>query len=622
MKKIIYYLATIAMLVNTTACYEILDQMPHNSISGSSMWTTEAQADQGVIGVYYSLQNPLQGSGIVGQGVNIGYYGFDVFGMTGQGSYGVSNLFNSSVSPSNERFSFTWKWCFDGINRANEAITNIPNINMPEAKKAQLTAECKVLRAFFYSRLNELFGNGGLGVPLYLEVKNPDEYTLERSSEAEIWAQIIKDLTEAINDPNLKDNDIQGEGRANRGFAYGLRGKAYLINKEYDKAIADFAKVSDCGYKLFPDFKKLFKVENERCEEIMMAVQYIAEPGYGSRLQKFCAPFQAGSKDSRGCWTDVQLAPGLVDLYEVVVDDNTVKPFNWEEFLPGWNAMPVKDRKVFFIRDSIFEGAPVHNTITGVINTQLNGLSSNDYKSLYLPAGNEERLKAAYANRDPRMNMTVIVPYSKVIGVNQNSSAEADYIYRWPVTGKYYANQAQAECNLREGMLPSCSANAQARFLYMFRKFVGEGLEFEFREANPVDEPIMRYADVLLMWAEALVEKGDLSGAMQKVKQVRDRVGVPTMAASFADQATARNYVRDERRRELACEGVNFFDEMRWRTLKETKFDKLYPQLPWGEQTGGTTYQWIGEQWYTWPVPKAETELNPNLTRTPGWTNY
>ena len=124
---------------------------------------------------------------------------------------------------------------------------------------------------------------------------------------------------------------------------------------------------------------------------------------------------------------------------------------------------------------------------------------------------------------------------------------------------------------------------------------------------------------VLLMWAEALVEKNDLSGAMAKVKEVRDRVGIPTMASSFSEKDKARNYVRDERRRELAGEGVNFFDEIRWRTLKETKFDTKFPQAVWGESTGGTVYQWIGNYYYTWPVPRSEIQMNPNLIRTPGW---
>ena len=617
MKKIVNYIAIMTLLFNMTACYDILDQMPHNSISGSSMWTTEAQADLGVIGIYSSIQGPLQGALLVGEGVGLGNYGFDAFGMTGQGSYGIDGLFTSGVNPGNTRFAFTWRWCFDGIHRANAAIAYIPEINMSEAKKGRLIAESKVLRAFFYSRLNELFGGGGIGVPLYLEPASPSEFDKGQTPEAEVWAQIIQDLTEAINDPNLKDNDIMGEGRTSRGFAYALRGKAYLITKDYDKATADFAKVSECGYKLHPDYKALFKEAQERCEEMIFSIQYIAETNYGSRVQKYCGPFQAGSKDGRGCWTDIQIAPAVVELYEVI-EDNTVKSFRWEDYFPEWSSLSVNDRKVFFIRNKNFEGTEVHSTVTGWIETEYNTLS-DQAKNLYLEDGNEDRLKMAYANRDPRMNYNIIVPYSGFLGVNSNSSAEVNYVYRWPSNSKYYGDQPNAENNLREGMLPTVSPNAQARFFYMFRKFIGEGLEYDYRQANPVDEPIMRYADVLLMWAEALVEKGDLPGAMDKVKQVRDRVGIPTMASSFADQATARNYVRDERRRELVGEGTNFFDEMRWRTLKETKFDTLYPQLVWGGQTGGTVYQWIGNHWYTWPVPRAEIERNLNLTKTPGW---
>ncbi len=625
MKKIIYFLAIIILLANTTACNEILDQMPSNSISGSSMWTTEEQVDQGVIGVYYSLQRPVQGGGIVGESLSIGYYGYDVLGMTGQGSYAVSNLFLSSVTPGNERFSFTWKWCYDGVHRANDAIAYIPRVPMAETKKVRLIAECKILRAFFYSRLNELFGNGGIGVPLYTEPISPAEATKGQSPEAEVWAQVIKDLTEAIDEPNLPNNQIQGEGRVSKGAAYALRGRAYLITKDYDKAIADFAKVGDCGYKLYPDYKKLFKVEQERCEEMILSVQYIEDPaGYGSRLQKFCAAFQQGSKDSRGCWTDLQVAPAIVDLYEVVVDANTVKPFNWTDYVPEWNTVTdVEQRKVFFIRDQKVNGADIHSTITTAINTQVNSLTAT-VKPLYKPEGNEARVKAAYAKRDPRLAYNVITPYANFLGVNDNSTAAGWYTSRWPVSGKYYFNQANAEPNLNPSLpsdyYPSGTANANAKFYYMHRKFVGEGLEYQRRQDNPVDEPIIRYADVLLLWAEALVEKNDLSGAMGKVKQVRDRAGVPTMVSSFANQTIARNYVRDERRRELMGEGVNFLDEIRWRTLKETKFDKLYPQLVWGGNAGGTSYQWPGDYWYTWPVPRAEAEMNPNLQHTPGWT--
>ena len=632
MKRIKYISIVIVVLVSAAACTELLEQMPNNSISGTSMWTTEEQADMGVKGVYAALQRPLQGDGIIGEGVDLGHYAFDVLGMAGQGSYGVSNLLNSAVNPSNGRFSFTWRWCYTGIHRANNAIAYIPKIPMNEKKQARLIAECKFLRSFFYMRLNEIFGNSGMGVPIYLEPISPSECSRGQSSEADVWAQIIKDLTDVINEQEIPNHQINGEGRASRGAAYAFRGRAYLITKEYDKAIADFVKVGEMGYKLYTDgadaYKKLFKVAQERCEEMIFSVQYIEDPtGYGNRVQKYCAAFVQGAQDAAGCWTDLQVSPAIAELYEVLVDENTVKPFYWSDFIPEWTTVTdVSHKRVFFIRDRDVNGEPIHSTITTSINSQLNPSANPlpaDIQALYLPEGNEARVKTAYANRDPRLAYNMVTPYSNFYGVNSTRTVAVWYTYRWPVPGKYYADQADAEPNLNPNLpadyYPTGTANAQANFFYIHRKFVGEGLEYRRRQDNPVDEPIIRYADILLMWAEALVEQNKLTEAMAKVREVRDRAGIPTMSSSFADQTTARNYVRDERRRELMGEGVNFFDEIRWRTLKETKFDKEYPRLVWGGRYGGTLYEWVGDHYYTWPVPRAEAEMNPNLKRTPGW---
>lgn len=562
MKKILNLLALAAVLGTSTACTDILDTAPYDKLSSGTMWTTEESVDQGVIGVYYSLQRPFHGDKFIGANAMIGYYGYDALGMAGQGEYGMQNLFTKSVNPSNGFFLKTWQWMYDGVHRANAAIAGIQNAPINDAKKARLVAECKVLRAFFYDRLNILFGNGGLGVPLYTEPVNPSECNKGQSTEQEVWAQVIQDLSDAIAEPNLPDNQIQGEGRVSKGAAYALRGKAYLLTKEYDKAIADFAKVGDCGYKLFPNYRQLFKVANERCEEMILSVQYIEDPtGYGTGIQKYCAAFTQGAKDSRGCWGDLQVTPAVVNLYEEV-DGQTVKKFAWEDYLSDWKKVTdmeaaeghTKYRKVFFIRDKYVNGQEIHPTVTKVIDTELAKLPK-EVQAFYLPEGNEARLKAAYAHRDPRLAYNVVTPYANYLGVNSNSTAEEWYTFRWPVAGKYYADQASAEPNANPNLPDSYYAsgfmNAQAEFKYIHRKFIGEGLEYQRREQNPVDEPIIRYADVLLMWAEALVEKGDLSGAMSKVKEVRDRVGIPTMASSFSDQTTARNYVRDERRREF-----------------------------------------------------------------------
>lgn len=634
MRKIAYFIATIYMLISTTACVD-LDTTPYSQATGGNMWSTENLVEMGVIGVYNSVKKPIYSTSMVGAGLWVGYYGLDVLGMSGSSRLGMNGLFTSGVKPGNSYFSNMWKWGYDGVHRANAAIANIPNADMDEIKKAKRLAEVKILRAFFYGRLNEIFGNGGLGVPLYLKPVAASEAYLPQSPESEVWDQIIADLTDAINEPSLPKNDIGGEGRVSLGVAYALRGRAYLITKQYDKAIADYAMVETCGYSLFTgaganSYKMLFKEANEQCAEMIFSIQYIEEStkAYGSTLQKYVAAFQQGATDSRGCWTDIRIAPAVVELYESV-DPVTgdVSPFKWSDYIAEWNNLSVNDRKVFFLRDKKLDGTYINKAITDAVDgsnglggTGVNAISATA-KALYLEEGNEARIKSAYANRDPRLAFNVVTPYSEFIGVNSNSTAEGTYVYRFPVVNKAYFNEISSDATFRAGYKPSGSANAQNELVYMHRKFVGEGLEFAYRESNPIDEPIIRYADVLLQWAEALVEKNDLAGAQAKVKMVRDRVGIKTPNEPFADQASARNYVRDERRREFVGEGINFFDEMRWRTLKETKFDrKQVEQVYGGAVSTGGTYDWVGDHWYTWPVPKTEIEMNPDMKKTPGWS--
>lgn len=594
------------------------------------MWTTEALADQGVIGVYYSLKNPVQSGQIVGGGSYIGYYGWDVFGMTGDSRLAVNGIFTTSVNSSNGRFLYTWQWCYNGVHRANDAIANLPNVPMAQSKINRLMAESKTLRAFFYIRLNELFGRDGLGVPLYLEPVSPEECNRTQSPESEVWAAVIQDLTDAVNTSELPDKEARPrDGRMTKAAAYALRGKVYLMTGEYAKAISDFEAVERCGVTLFSDYKQLFKEANEEADEMIFSIQYMSLQNYGNPVQKYLGMTQAGARDSRNCWTDVRVAPAVVDLYEVVVDDNTTKPFVWSEYISNWEDYTPAERKIFFLRDTLVDGVRLPNTIVNSTRTAINAAALANSKAEYITNGNEARIQAVYENRDPRLGYNVITPYSEFLGCMSTAIQDVHmYKYRFPTPGKYYGDQASADNNLahpdggtwgEKGYLPSLTADASAQFIYAHRKFVGEGLEYEFREHNPIDEPLIRYADVLLMWAEALVESNDLSGAMAKVKQVRDRVGIPTMASYFANKDTARNYVRDERRREFVGEGINFFDEMRWRTLKDTKFAAKYPQHVWGESTG-QVYNWPGDHWYCWPVPKSEIELNPDLERTPGWT--
>ncbi|MDR1517794.1 MAG: RagB/SusD family nutrient uptake outer membrane protein [Dysgonamonadaceae bacterium] len=645
MKKIFFSLLITAM---TSLCFikcsdGSLDTAPYNTLASANMWKSETLCEQGMAGVYATLRG--WGPSVANAG-GAGNYLFDIFGMGSQGNYDNNGgFFRTGITATSAILSEQWVKFYRGVYRANDAIKGISEAPIEEAAKGRMVAEAKFLRALYYLHLNALYGGNGIGVPLYIENVNANEYTKSQSPESDVWEQIILDLTDAINEPNLPNNYVgKSDGKASKGAAYALRGKAYLYRaqskgwqgqdgtSDFQAAAADFAKVGDMGYGLFTstntpaDFKQLFKVANENSNEMIFSVQYIEEAtkAYGINRAKFLGAFQLGGGDNAGSWTDIQVRPYLADLYEVKVSATDSKRFNWDDFITGYNSLSAAQREVYFLRDKKRNGTEIHTKVTSAVNNRLNASVLSAVKSNYLEEGNEARLRAAYSKRDPRLHYSIICPYDTIKGIDANppsgSGDEPEYVMRWPwAAAKAYTNGVGMD-GLIPGILPDLTANSENLF-YLHRKFVGEGLEFLYRQSNPIDEPLIRYADVLLMWAEALVELNQLSDAQAKVKQVRDRVGMPTMAANFASKDVARDYVRDERRRELGNEGINFFDEMRWRTLKETKFDKSEDgtQRAWGAASASVKISWPGDFYYVWAVPKAEVDKNPTLTRTPGW---
>ena len=158
---------------------------------------------------------------------------------------------------------------------------------------------------------------------------------------------------------------------------------------------------------------------------------------------------------------------------------------------------------------------------------------------------------------------------------------------------------------------------------YLFRKFVAEGSsEIPNRSYSPIDIPIIRYADVVLSLAECLNEQGNTTEAIEWVNKVRARAGVALLNSNTYTQVTGqdnmRERIRNERRWEFAGEGVNFFDEMRWKTLHESKFfEGAGLKQIWG--TIQYSYSWAGDYIYNWAVPKSEIQMNENLKQNEGW---
>lgn len=145
---------------------------------------------------------------------------------------------------------------------------------------------------------------------------------------------------------------------------------------------------------------------------------------------------------------------------------------------------------------------------------------------------------------------------------------------------------------------------------------------------NPI---IIRYADILLMHAEALAELGELNSASWDItiKPLRIRAGFTLSSATDYPTGKSREdlieIVRNERRSELALEGHRHKDIFRWRIAEEVMNGWSH-----GFRTGDVTGTDDGyirienrvfnpDKHYLWPIPQAERDLNKNLSQNPNW---
>lgn len=142
--------------------------------------------------------------------------------------------------------------------------------------------------------------------------------------------------------------------------------------------------------------------------------------------------------------------------------------------------------------------------------------------------------------------------------------------------------------------------------------------------ASSVNNPrLLRFADVLLLQAEALNESGgSTTEAIGYLNQVRARARnmVPggtapaDLSTSETDRSRIRQWIQDERLRELAAEGQRWFDLRRWAlggkiTLNNASFSSALPDV----------IQFDPNKHLYFPIPSSETDVNPNIKQNPGY---
>ena len=556
--------AAILCALSLAGCDDFLNRYPYDRNSAATVFDSAEKAEAVLIGAYSTLAYDYT----TPDGLN-----WDAFAgvLDPQATAGLTGSFlylAGTIQPNNDMFLTWWKRFYEGVNRANDFILHVDAVpDMDEATKACRKAEAKFLRAYNYYRLNCLWR----GVPVYLENLGPGQYTKERSSEEAVWQTIIQDLSDGIACESLPDKYASSSsdyGRITKAACYMLRGKVYIAGVSY----AD-----------------LFTLENERCDEMIFSFQAENLENSGNVFSR-----SYGNWETAGNGYNIYyVSTDFVETYECADG----KPFSWDDYLPGYSSMTPNARKIFFCRD-------------GLTDAELNTLVSDGADvSKYLPDGNEARLMAAYSARDPRLAATVITPYSEYLGGYYGE--ELTYVYRYP----FRSDETDVGNDIR--------TRRNSNMLYCPRKFVAVGRECTDATYNPVDVPIFRYADLLLLLAEAINEQGPsrYTDAIPFVNMVRERAGVAPLGSNEYTEVTGqedmRARIRNEKRWELALEEVLYTEELRWGTWKEFRFGPNAGLKDlWG--TNITNYDFGGDHYTRWAIPASEVQM-ANLQQNEGW---
>lgn len=246
---------------------------------------------------------------------------------------------------------------------------------------------------------------------------------------------------------------------------------------------------------------------------------------------------------------------------------------------------------------------------------------SIDKSPLYNPA-------KPFENRDPRLAKTIALPGSVYYGYQFETNKDSLQCWNYNVT------PAVRVANLD-------ATHTFASFSgYCWRKYADPTEQHASRsDINPI---VLRYAEVLLNFAEAKIESNQLDEQVYTaINKIRTRAGMPVILSGKTKEQL-RSVVRKERKVELAGEGVRYFDLLRWKIADKLLNGPCYGRNPKGflssapviDENGTPDYSkvsnanlmriiqtrtFVPAANYLWPIPDIEMQTNKNLTQNPGY---
>lgn len=275
MKKSTKYLFSLVLFCFLhLGCEAVLDVVPPGEFSPGNVLNNEA----GLTALLYSaykFQNLQNGHKNL---INMEEVTTDLAFNTGGGENRTLSLFiNFTWDPSVGWIQGSmWNPHYNAIRDANIILENIETADIDPAVASLLTAEARYIRASEYAFMYNWFG------PVPLRTSTSQEENLPRAREEELLGFIETELEAIISELPAPGQEPQW-GRATQGHALGILTKFYLNTKQWAKVVDATRRIMDLGYyELYPVFKDMFKVENEKNKEMVVAWPQINDAGSGN----------------------------------------------------------------------------------------------------------------------------------------------------------------------------------------------------------------------------------------------------------------------------------------------------------------------------------------------------
>jgi len=297
MKKHKILLLFVSLFIVLSGCEKFTETEPTNSISAEKMIVDGASANLALMGAYSALQSDYTVGGYYM--MHIEAYADDI---DHNGSYpSVAECWANQYTADNVDVSRIWNAYYVVINRVNKVIKgteDLPANKILASEKASIIAESKLLRAYCFFNLVNLFG----GVPVKTDPLADDfsNMNIARSSVAEVYTLIKADLAAAA---TVVDNGIS---RANPGAYHALKAKVHLFLNEWAEARDEAAYFIDGahGYGLATSYADLWT--GAETIEAIWQLDFNADDG--NSLAWFLTP-----SPGRG---EVRSSPTLVAAFE------------------------------------------------------------------------------------------------------------------------------------------------------------------------------------------------------------------------------------------------------------------------------------------------------------------